>query len=60
MRPSVAGNVQSQVNGFEDLSLVVTSLYNTSACPNDLRIYTSKGGALADTPFTVTFARQAP
>jgi hypothetical protein len=58
IRASVSGNVQSQINGFEDLTLVVTSLYNTSACPNNLRIYTTKAGALSDTPFTLTFARQ--
>jgi hypothetical protein len=57
VRASVAGNVQSQVNAFEDLTLVVTSLYNTSACPGELRIYTAKGGVLHDTPFTLTFAR---
>ena len=57
IRASVAGNVQSQVNGFEDLTLVVTSLYNTSACPGELRIYTAKAGVLYDTPFTLTFAR---
>ena len=56
-RASVAGNIQSQVNGFEDLSLIVTSLYNTSACPGDLRIYTARNGVLADSPFTLTFAR---
>lgn len=53
---SVTGNVQSQVNGFEDLSLVVTSLYNTSACPNEIRIYTTLNAALADQPFTLVFA----
>lgn len=58
IRASVAGNVQSQVNGFEDLTLVVTSLYNTSACPGELRIYTAKGGVLHNTPFTLTFAWQ--
>lgn len=57
VRDSVSGNVQSQVNGFEDLTMVVTSLYNTSACPNDLRIYTALDGTLHDTPFTLTFVR---
>ena len=55
-RDSVTGNVQSQVNGFEDLSLIVTSLYNTSACPNEIRIYTTKDAALSDEPFTLVFA----
>lgn len=55
-RSSVTGNVQSQVNGFEDLNLIVTSLYNTSACPNEIRIYTTKNAALSDQPFTLVFA----
>ena len=53
---SVSGNVQSQVDGFEDLTMIVTSLYNTSACPGEIRIYTANAGALYDTPFTLTFA----
>lgn len=56
-RASVAGNIQSQINAFQDLSLVITSLYNTSACPGEVRIYTALGGALSDSPFTLTFAR---
>jgi hypothetical protein len=55
-RSSMTGNVQSHINGFEDLTLIITSLYNTSACPNDLRIYTTKDGALADEAFTLVFA----
>jgi hypothetical protein len=55
-RASVTGNVQSDVNGFEDLGLIVTSLYNTSACPGEIRIYTTKNAALADQPFTLVFA----
>ena len=58
-RASVAGNIQSQVNGFQDLSLIITSLYNTSACPGELRIYTALNGALSDSPFTLTFARMS-
>jgi hypothetical protein len=54
---SVAGNVQSQLNGFTDLTMVVTSLYNTSACPGLTRIYTATGGTLDDSPFTLTFSR---
>jgi hypothetical protein len=53
---SVSGTVQSQVNAFEDLTMVVTSLYGTSDCPNRIRIYTAKAGVLYDTPFTLTFA----
>jgi hypothetical protein len=53
---SVSGNVQSEVNGFEDITMIVTSLYNTSACPGDIRIYTAKSGALYDSPFTLNFA----
>lgn len=55
-RASVTGNVQSYINGFEDLSLIVTSLYNTSACDGQIRIYTTKNAALADQPFTLVFA----
>jgi hypothetical protein len=55
-RTSVTGNVQSSVNGFEDLTLVITSLYNTSACPNDIRIYTTANSALSDEAFTLAFA----
>jgi hypothetical protein len=56
VRASVSGTVQSFVNAFEDLTIVVTSLYNTSACPGEIRIYTAKAGALYDTPFTLTFS----
>lgn len=57
VRQSVSGNIQSQVNAFQDLTLVITSLFNTSACPGELRIYTALNGALSDSPFTLTFAR---
>lgn len=55
VRASVAGTIQSQVNGFTDITMVVTSLYNTSACNGTIRIYTAQAGALADSPFTLTF-----
>jgi hypothetical protein len=57
---SVSGTVQSQINGFEDLTMIVTSLYNTSACPSKIRIYTAKAGVLYDTPFTLTFSLSPP
>jgi hypothetical protein len=56
IRASVSGTVQSDLNGFEDLTMTVTSLYNTSACPNEIRVYTARAGALYDTPFTLTFS----
>lgn len=55
-RASMTGNVQSHINGFENLTLIITSLYNTSACPNELRIYTTLNGALSDQAFTLVFA----
>ena len=56
-RASVTGTIQSQVNGYENLNLIITSLYNTSACPGELRIYTTLNSALANEPFTLTFFR---
>jgi hypothetical protein len=56
IRASVSGTVQSDLNGFEDLTMTVTSLYNTSACPGEIRIYTARSGVLYDTPFTLTFS----
>ena len=52
----MSGTVQSQINGFEDLTMILTSLYHTSACPNEIRIYTARGGALHDTTLTLTFS----
>jgi hypothetical protein len=60
LRPSLSGAIQSQVNGFEDLSLSITSLYNTSACPGQIRIYTATAGVLADNPFTLHFQMRSP
>lgn len=57
---SMAGNVQSQVNAFEDLTMIVSSTVNTSACPGEIRIYTATAGVLADNPFTLTFAIAKP
>jgi hypothetical protein len=58
-RASVAGSIQSQVNGYTDITLVITSLYNTSACNGSLRIYTAQAGVLDDSPFTLTFVRSS-
>jgi len=52
----MSGTVQSQINGFDDLTMILTSLYHTSACPNEIRIYTARGGALHDTTLTLTFS----
>jgi hypothetical protein len=60
LRGSVSGAIQSDLNGFEDIALVITSLYNTSACPGDIRIYTAKAGVLEDSPFTLTFQLAEP
>jgi hypothetical protein len=53
---SVTGNVQSHINGFEDLTLIVTSLYNTGQCPGNIRIYTTLDSALSNQAFTLVFA----
>lgn len=53
---SVAGSVQNDLNGFQDLTMVVSFTVNTTASNEKWVVYTAKSGALSNHRFTLTFA----